>query len=157
MLLIRWYSIHCPLEMEVWVVAMENRSSFDFVHSCDSRCTKAINHFSKNSVKFLLPAFLCCGDVFAFLSGGELLYLGCAFLFVAFFHALDCSWNEFWEGRPRAYFVRLRTAVLILCSSRTSWATWTLVCKAFSPITLAPCWRWGIALRNRPLNMDPSP
>ena len=55
----------------------------------------------------------------------------CAFLFIDFLSAPDCPCNEFWEGRPRACFVRLWTAVLMLSPSRTSWTTSTPICKAF--------------------------
>ena len=150
-LLVGWYSIHCPLEIEVCLAGIVKRSNSDFVHSWDSWCTKGHSYFQKENFSL---GFFCCGDVFAFLPWGELILVPCPFLFIAFLPAPDCACNELWEGRPRACFVRLWTAVLKLSPSRTSWTTVTPVCKAFFPITLAPCWRWGTAQRNRPLNMD---
>ena len=96
---------------------------------------KGHGYFQKENFSL---GFFCCRDVFAFLPGGELILVPCAFLFIAFLPAPDCPCNEFWEGRLRACFLRLWTAVLMLSPSRTSWTTLTPVCKAFFPITLAP-------------------
>ena len=89
----------------------------------------------------MVLGFFYCGDALAFLRGGELIFEPCAFLFIVFLSAPDYPCDEFWAGRPRACFVRLLAAVLMLSPSRTSGATLTPVCKAFSPITLVPCCR----------------
>ena len=80
--------------------------------------------------------FFCCGDAFALLPEGELFFLGCAFLFIAFRPPPDCE--EFWEGRPRACLARFFVAVLTSSPANTSCATWTPVCRAFLPRPLAP-------------------
>jgi len=59
------------------------------------------------------------------LPGGELFFLGCAFLFVPFLPAPDCG--EFWEDRPRACLARFFVAVLRFSPAKTSCATLTPV------------------------------
>ena len=67
-------------------------------------------------------SILCQKFLSRFLSGGELFFAGCAFLFVSFRPLPDCE--EFWDVMsPRACFARLLTAVLASSPSRTSWAT----------------------------------
>lgn len=63
--------------------------------------------------------------------GGELLSLGCAFLFVAFRPPPDCSRGESWEERPRAFFPCFANAVFKFSRPKTSCATLTPVCRAF--------------------------
>ena len=72
---------------------------------------KGQSYFRKENFSL---SFFCCGDVFVFLPGGELILATCAFLFIAFLPAPNFPCIKFWEGRPRACFVRLRAAVLIL-------------------------------------------
>ena len=146
MLLRGWYSIHCPLVIDVCVAGIVKRSSSDFVHSWDSWWTKAIF----TSRREICLRVSLAAEMFSF----SCLEANCFFLVVLsflylFLPAPDCG--ESWEGRPRACLARFFVAVLRFSPANTSCATSTPVWRAFLPSTLAPCWRWGIAQRKKGL------